>query len=294
MRDDAIGKKLEEKAAKDKGMTVEALVKAEVEDKVAPVAPADIDQFYTQNQRQMGGASKEAVSKQIEDAIKSQRTSQIREEFRDSLRAGVNIRTYLEVPRIPVSADDDPVRGPKNAPVQIVEFSDFQCPFCSRVEPTLKTIRDTYGDKVAIVFRDFPLSFHQNAEKAAEAANCANKQGKYWEMHDAMYANQGLLGVEDLKKRAQELGLEANAFNQCLDSGEMKAEIDKDEQEGGGYGVTGTPAFFINGRFLSGAQPLDNFKKVIDDELQMKGIAVPTAQATPAPAPGAAPAAVKR
>ena len=113
-------------------------------------------------------------------------------------------------------------------------------------------------------------------------------------MHDAIFGDQAKIAVPDLKKKAEALNLDMTAFNQCLDSGEQKAEIDKDEKDGGGYGVTGTPAFFINGRFLSGAQPLDNFKKIIDDELQMKGIPVPMAQAATAAAPGAASAAVKQ
>lgn len=278
--DDLIGKRLEEKVAKDKGTTVEALEKTEVEAKVAPVTQADIDQYYTQNQRMFGGQAKEAVTKQIEDNLKSTRATAKRTEWRNSLRASNSVRVNLEVPRISVSVDDDPTRGPKSAPVQIVMFSDFQCPFCSRVEATIKQVRDTYGDKVAVTFRDYPLSFHQNAEKAAEAANCANKQGKYWEFHDALFANQAQISVPDLKKKAEELKLDTSAFNQCLDSGEMKAEIDADTKEGTTYGVTGTPASFVNGRFLSGAQPFDAFKKVIDDELQMKGISVPTAQAT--------------
>jgi hypothetical protein len=124
--DESIAKRLEEKAAKSKGVTVEALVKAEVEDKIAPVTQADIDQYYAQNQRQFGGQAKEAVTKQIEDALKTQRITQKRNEFRSSLRSSSEIRTYLEVPRIPVSADDDPIQGPKDAPIQIVEFSDFQ------------------------------------------------------------------------------------------------------------------------------------------------------------------------
>lgn len=280
--EEVIGRKLEEKAANDRGLTVEALIKAEVEDKIAPVTQADIDQYYAQNQRNFGGQAKEAVSKQVEDAVKNTRIAQKKSEFRASLRGSTPVRTYLEVPRINVSLDDDPIRGTKDAPVQIVMFSDFQCPFCVRVETTMKTIKDTYGDKVAVTFRDYPLSFHQNAEKAAEAANCAHKQGKYWEFHDALFANQSQIAVPDLKKRAEEMSLNMADFNQCLDSGEMKDEIDRDMKEGISYGVTGTPASFVNGRFLSGAQPFENFKKVIDDELQIKGIPVPTAQAASA------------
>jgi hypothetical protein len=188
--DDLVGKKLEENAAKAKGMTLDAYIKAEVTDKLEPVSQAEIDAQYTANQRQFGGQTKEAVTPQITDMIKRGKESQKRNELRASLRSGTTVRTYLEVPRVPVTSDDDPVRGSKMAPVQIVMWSGFQCPFCSRVEATLKQIVDRYGDKVAITFRDYPLPFHQNAEKAAEAANCANRQGKYWEYHDALFANQ--------------------------------------------------------------------------------------------------------
>ncbi len=285
--DDYIGKTLEEKAAKAKGVTVDALIKTEIEDKIAPVTPADVDTFYAQNQRMFGGQAKEAVTKQIEDQIRAQRIAQKRNDFRASLRASTPVKINLEVPRIAISIDDQPIQGSKDAPVMIVHFSDYQCPFCSRVVPTLDKIRKDYGDKVAVVYRDFPLSFHQYAEKASEAADCAGKQGKFWEYHDKNFANQGQLSVPDLKKRAEEMGLDMAKFNQCLDSGETKPEIDRDMKDGAAYGVQGTPATFVNGRFLSGAQPYENFKKVIDDELSLKGIPIPAAAAAPAaPAKG--------
>ena len=281
--DDLIGKKLEENAAKAKGVSVDAYVKTEVEDKVDPVTPADVDNFYTQNQRQFGSKSKDEVAPQINDMIKRNRVAQKRNELRASLRAATTVRTLLEVPRMQVSPGDSQPRGPKDAPVQLILFSDFQCPFCSRVETTLKQVKDRYGDKIAIYFRDYPLPFHQYAAKAAEAAACAGKMGKYWEYHDALFANQQALDVPSLKKTAETLGLDGNAFGQCLDSGEMKAKVDKDQQAGQGYGVSGTPASFINGRLVPGAQPFEGFQRVIDDELQTKGIAIPAAPAAGAP-----------
>ena len=163
-----------------------------------------------------------------------------------------------------------PSKGPANAPITIVEFSDFQCPFCSRVNPTLAQVREKYGDKVRIVFRQFPLSFHQQAQKAAEASLCAGDQGKFWELHDAMFADQQALGVDQLKTKAAGLGVNAEQFNQCLDSGKHAATVQADLKDGSAAGVSGTPAMFINGRFLSGAQPLNEITKVIDDELARK------------------------
>lgn len=175
-----------------------------------------------------------------------------------------------EPQRIEVSIDDDAIKGDVNAPVTIVEFSDFECPFCGRYfTQTMPEIISEYIDtgKVRYVFRDFPLGFHENAQKAGEAAECAGEQDMYWEMHDVLFENQGSLGLEDLKKHAESIGLNMAQFNECLDSGLMEQEVLDDLAEGSSYGVSGTPAFFINGRGISGAQPFSNFKKIIDEEL---------------------------
>ncbi len=172
-----------------------------------------------------------------------------------------------------VSADDDPVLGNANAPVTIVEFSDFQCPFCERFfTSTLPQIKTEYINtgKVKLIYRDFPLSsIHPYAEKAAEASECAHQQGDnfYWKMHDKLFENQNALDTESLKKYAQQIGLDTNKFNTCLDSGAMTQEISNDLADGTSYGVQGTPMFFINGQELSGAQPFESFKQIIDAEL---------------------------
>jgi protein-disulfide isomerase len=153
--------------------------------------------------------------------------------------------------------------------VTIVEFSDFECPFCVRAEPTVKQILDTYGDKVRLVFKDFPLPIHPNAPKAAEAAHCAGAQNKYWEMHEKLFAAGGKLAVADLKAHAREVGIDGAKFDQCLDSGEKASVVEANRKAGEEVGVTGTPAFFVNGRPLSGAQPFDEFKKLIDKELAL-------------------------
>jgi protein-disulfide isomerase len=160
-----------------------------------------------------------------------------------------------------VSADDDPFWGPADAPVTIIEFSDFQCPYCARfVTETLPQIKQTYEGKVRFVFRDYPLSqLHENAEKAAEAADCANEQGKFWEYHDKLFSNQSALDVASLKSYASQLGLDTGVFDQCLDSGKFAQEIQKDIQDGDSYGVQGTPAFFVNGRLVEGALPFADY-----------------------------------
>ena len=161
-------------------------------------------------------------------------------------------------------------RGPADAPVTIVEFSDFECPYCGAAHDTVEQVMSAYAGKVRLVYRQFPLSFHPHAAKAAEASLCAADQGKFWEYHDVLFKNQKKLEPTDLKAHATEVGLDAQKFGQCLDSGDKKKAVDTDQQAGLAAGVGGTPAFFINGIFLNGAQPIDEFKKVIDGELASK------------------------
>jgi protein-disulfide isomerase len=176
----------------------------------------------------------------------------------------------------------DAIKGNKNAPVTIVEFSDFQCPFCSRVNPTIKKIFETYGDKVRVVFKHNPLAFHKDAPLASEAALAAGAQGKFWEMHDVLFANQRQLKRPDLEKYAAQIGLNLEQFNADLDSHKFKAQVDADLAQAKTIGVRGTPNFFINGKKLTGAQPFANFKAKIDEALK-GGKKVPTA--VPAPRP---------
>lgn len=179
-----------------------------------------------------------------------------------------------------VSVDDDPVLGNKDAKLTIIEFSDFQCPFC-RVfwKDTYKQIKKEYIDtgKVKLVYRDYPLDFHPMAGPSAQAAECADDQGKFWEMHDKIFMEQDKLGqgtvtyaASDLKKWASQIGLNASQFNQCLDSGKYKSEVEKDLADGSASGISGTPSFVINGRLMVGAQPFSAFKAVIDEELKKK------------------------
>ena len=161
-----------------------------------------------------------------------------------------------------------PVRGAKDAPVTIVMWSDFQCPFCSRVEPTLSKIEEDYKGKVRVAWRDLPLPFHQNAMPAAKAARAAGEQGKFWEMHDKLFANQANLDRPNLDKYAEELKLNMTKFKAVMDSDKYKKEIEADSEAGAKIGARGTPAFFINGRYLSGAQPIDKFVALIDEEMK--------------------------
>src|SRR6185369_789247 len=178
----------------------------------------------------------------------------------DSKGAGDGVERF----RVPVEGT---ARGPANAKVTIVAFSDFQCPFCSRVVPTLDKIAKEYPTQVRFYFRHNPLPFHADAPLASQAAIAAEQQGKFWEMHDKMFTNQQNIKRPDLEKYAQELGLDMNKFKAALDSGSGKGRIDGDMAIGRQIGVQGTPNFFINGRQLTGAQPYDAFKKLIDEEI---------------------------
>ena len=175
--------------------------------------------------------------------------------------AAVDMATYI---------DDDSVKGGKDAPVTIVEFSDYECPFCTKFyEQSLQLIEKNYIDtgKVKFIYRDFPLSFHQNAQKAAEAAECAGEQDKYFEMHDLLFEKGVSGGVNAFKQYAKDIGLNTKKFDQCLDSGAMAQEVKDDFAAGQQLGVSGTPAFFINGKLVSGAQPYSVFEQIIEQEL---------------------------
>jgi len=180
-----------------------------------------------------------------------------------------------------VTADDDAFLGNADAPVTMIEFSDFQCPFCRKLwKEVLPQLKKDYIDtgKVKFVYRDFPLSsIHEMAQPSAEAAECADEQGKFWEMHDKLFAEQEKKGqgtiaytIDDLKKWAGQIGLNTAQFNDCLDTGKYKSEVEKDLADGAASGVQGTPASFINGQLVGGVQPYDNFKKIIEEILAKK------------------------
>jgi protein-disulfide isomerase len=169
-----------------------------------------------------------------------------------------------------VEVGESPAKGPEDASVTIIEFSDFQCPFCNRVSPTLARIEQEYGDQVRIVFKHMPLSIHPQAPAAHAAAEAAHRQGKFWEMHDRIFENQRDLTEEAFTAYAEALDLDLERFARDASSDEVKKRIEDDLREASELGVSGTPSFFINGRFLSGAQPFDNFKRAIDSALEKK------------------------
>jgi protein-disulfide isomerase len=256
-----------EKEAKAQGITTEALLQKEVNAKITDPTPAEVDQVWEANKARMPGKTKEQVAPDIIKWLKEQKGGQVQQAYIQSLRAKYKVQILLEPPRIVVAVDDDPFLGPADAPVTIVEFSDYQCPYCSRAEPIVKQVLEKYKGKVRFVYRDFPLSFHPFAAKASEAAQCANDQGKFWEFHDALYADQSKLAVPDMEATAGRLGMNADKFKSCMDTGKYTAEVSKDVADATKAGVNSTPSFFINGVAVVGAQGPEAFNDIIDQEL---------------------------
>src|SRR5262245_3872214 len=268
--DEIVATRLFDEAAKAQGIERSALVEKEITAKIPTVTDAEVSEWYRVNQARVQGATLEQVRVPIRNYLTQERMQAIRAEYLDSLKAKTPVRVSLEPPRQRFAASDSPARGPANAPIELVEFSDFQCPFCQRADPTVRQVMAAYGDKIRLVYRHYPLPNHPNARPAAEASACAGEQGKFWAYHDRLFGNQPRLENADLKQHAVEIGLDAAKFNACLDGRTTKGRVDEDIRAAEEAGVNGTPAFFINGRSLSGAQPFEAFKRIIDEELELK------------------------
>jgi protein-disulfide isomerase len=269
--EEIIASKLMDDAAKAEGLDRAALVEKEITSKVAAATDAEIAAWYQANQARVQGASLDQVRQPIRSFLTQERMQKVRGKYIDELKSKTTVRVLLDPPRQKVKmASASPTRGPADAPIQIVEFSDFEWPYCQRVGPALKQIFDTYGDRVHLIYREYPLPNHANAKPASEAGLCANEQGKFWPYHDRLFANQRRLGGSDLRQYAVDLGLDTTRFNACIDSHKYAAQVEADISAGNEAGVNGTPAFFINGRLISGAQPFEEFRKIIDDELALK------------------------
>jgi protein-disulfide isomerase len=239
--------------------------------------------FYINGQELVGAQEASAFEKIVDDEIKAadaliKKGTPLKDVYTKRIETAA-LAPPAAVPTTPAAPEgkfeihlgDAPVKGPSSAPVTLVAFSDFQCPFCSRAVPTVRQLESDYQGKLRIAFKQLPLPFHDHAHLAAEAALAANEQGKFWQYHDKLFANQQALDRPALEKYAQELGLDMTKFRAALDSGKFKDKVDAEAKEGAAVGATGTPTFFINGTRLVGAQPIDAFKAVIDKELKAKG-----------------------
>jgi protein-disulfide isomerase len=251
---------------------VDALLKEEVEGKVADPTEEEIVAFFPVVQRQLPGATlDEARPILVSELVRRGREERYGAYIRE-LRAAAGLQVRLPYPDLPRAeiplAAHDPSVGPATAPVTIVQFAEYQCYYCNLVNPTLEKVKEQYGDKVRIVWKDYPLSNHGRAVPAAVAAHCAGEQGKYWEMSRLLLQNQHALSDSDFTGYAADLGLAAEPFQACTTSGRYESLVQEDFKAGNDVGVQATPTFFVNGVLLSGAQPLERFQMLIDRELK--------------------------
>jgi protein-disulfide isomerase len=266
--ENAVAKKLLEREAEANGKTFEAYLEEMVDSKVAEPTDAEIVAFYETQKARMRGQPLEGLKDQIAAFLKNGKLQQARTALVDEIRASHKVEILIDAPRLPVNIEGTPLRGPAGAPVTIVEFSDFQCPFCKRMQSTIGELREKYPDTVNWRFKDLPLvSIHSGAQYAAEASRCAHDQGKFWEYRDALF-EEARVTDEIHPGIAAKLGLDKAAFDACLTSRKYKEAVEADSEEAQSLGITGTPAFIINGILLSGAQPIEEFVRVIDSELK--------------------------
>ncbi|MEO5340586.1 MAG: DsbA family protein [Magnetococcus sp. MYC-9] len=245
------------------------LLEKQVDAKVTPPSKEEVAQFIDANRSRLPNEGM-GVEEKVREYLLEKRREQARELYLKSLWSKHGVEILLQAPRVSVTAPADLARGKADAPITLIEFSDFECPYCRRAQETLKAVEKLYGEKVRFVFRHYPLPFHEQAPKASEAAQCAADQGKFWPFHDALFAEGAQLSLPELKKLAGRLGMNQATFDSCLESGRHAGRVAKDSDEGKQLGISGTPTFFVNGIRLVGAVPLDKFKKLIDEELKAK------------------------
>jgi protein-disulfide isomerase len=267
--DQLVAERLVDAEARRRGVSREELLRQEVDAKVTAPTATQVETTYDQNRVRLSGQSREQALNRIRGALSDRAKAERRASFEQELRGRASVATHLEAPRgkteIPADA---PANGPAHAKVTIVEYADYQCPFCHRAQGVMDEILSRYAGKVRLVHMDFPLEGHPGAVPAARAARCAGEQGRFWEYHHNLMTVRGPLDDGDLKGRAATLHLDPGRFSACLSSGRYDAAIQAQFEHGTEVGVTGTPSYFINGRMLSGARPFDDFKEVIDSELE--------------------------
>jgi protein-disulfide isomerase len=271
--DELINDKLLEQEAARRGMSVERLKEIEVKARVR-VTAEEVERFYRERKGSIpasGSTAQDALKRYLEQ----QREQEITKQLLERLRANAQVKIHLERPaamaaeRLVVAGA--PVKGPRQAAVTIVEFSDFQCPFCANAQAVVRRVLERYPGDVKLVYRHFPLERHAQAKLAAEASECAARQGKFWEYHDQLFASAPDLTRTRLQSLAEMVGLEPQGFSTCLDSGASAARVAEDLDAGKKAGVVGTPTFFVNGRMLEGAQPFAAFEKIVDLYLVFRG-----------------------
>lgn len=261
-----VERRLLDDEARKSNMSPDQLLEKQTGGGVAEVSDKDIETFLASK----GLSLKDPRIKKddVKEYLKYRQKFEKRQAYVDKLRESAKLKVLVkepESPKLTVNTEGFPSWGNAKAPVTVVEFSDFQCPFCSRAVPTIDRIKKEFGpDKVRIVFRDMPLPNHNRALPASMAARCANEQGKFWEMHNTLFENQQKLEDKDLKDYATKVGLDIAKFNECFDKKKYLADLEKSRSEAEQVGIAATPSFLINGVLLQGAQPFEKFKEKID------------------------------
>lgn len=255
--------------ALERGMSTTDLIEEETGAGLE-VTELEIAAWYEENQSRMGSRTLDQTRGQIADLLRTTGRDEALKSLEARLSEEYGVVYHLQPFRVELNNGGAPAIGPSDAAVTFVEFSDFECPFCGRFFPTLKQIKDTYGDRIQIVYRQFPLpNLHPSAFKAAEASLCANEQGEFWAFHDLLFQEQSRLAVRDLKEKAGRLGLNQRKFDNCLDTGRYVQQVQDDMAAGRTAGVTGTPALFVNGiPIKGGAVDFEVVAEVLDQELQ--------------------------
>lgn len=261
---DLIDTKLMEQKAASEHLTIAQLLDREVSSKVKDPTEDQMKVYYEGVETDQ---PYEVVRGKILEKIRQVRTQKAKAAYLQTLRTDSTVYIVLAPPYATLeAANPQMMEGPANAQVSLVEFADYECPYCQKVAPDVKRLTADFGGKVSFAFKDFPLPMHARAEKAAEAARCASKQKRFWEFHDELFRSKEL-DVDQLKAQAKALNLDSEQFDKCLDSGEEAAEVGRDKEEGNRLGINGTPSFFINGHFMSGALDYATLRQAIEQQL---------------------------
>lgn len=261
--DELIAKRLLDAEAARQHLSVDELLKREVDSKVKDLTEEQLRTVYDVV------APKEpfeAMRGKIQESVRTQRVQKARVAYIDSLREKASVVVLLAPPRTDFAVGEAARLGPASAPVQLVEFADFECPFCIKVHPELQKLKAEFGDRISFVFKDYPLPMHAHAQKAAEAARCAGAQDKFWPYHDRLFSSRQI-DVPQLKQVASDLGLDIAKFNTCLDSGQQAAAVQRDAAEAQKIGLSATPSFFLNGHFFTGAMQYEDLRRMVLQEL---------------------------
>jgi protein-disulfide isomerase len=264
--DDVVNQRVLAKEAASQNTTPEKLLAGRTSSQLEPTE-GELTAFYLGQKDRINRPFAD-VKPQLRQNLMQLRADQAKQIFLANLREKYKVAILLAPPRVNVTVDDSRAKGNAAAPLTIVEFSDFQCPYCRQAQATVAEVMSKYPGRIRLAFRDYPLAaLHPQAQLAAEASRCAAEQGKFWEYHDRLFANQNKLSPPELLEHARALQLDDRQFDTCLQSGKNRPSIDRDRQEGSAAGVNATPAFFLNGILLSGAQPAAAFAKILEQEL---------------------------